>query len=79
MGDIAVDRDGREHQLLGFTPLGSRLRPPGAQVELFRRRRLVEALLQTTASLVLVSAPAGAGKSTALAQWTREDPRPTVR
>jgi LuxR family maltose regulon positive regulatory protein len=78
MGDTAVDRDGREHQLLGFTPLGSRLRPPGAQVELFRRRRLVEALLQTTASLVLVSAPAGAGKSTALAQWTREDPRPTA-
>jgi LuxR family maltose regulon positive regulatory protein len=78
MGDAAVDRDQREHQLLGFAPLGSRLRPPRAQVELFRRRTLVEELLQTTASLVLVSAPAGAGKSTALAQWTREDPRPTA-
>jgi len=79
MGDTAVDRDGREHQLLGFTPLGSRPRPPGAQVELFRRNALVETLQQTTASLVLVSAPAGAGKSTALAQRMREDPRPTVR
>ena len=78
MGDAPVDRDQREHQVLGFAPLGSRLRPPRAQVELFRRRALVEALLQTTASLVLVSAPAGAGKSTALAQWTREDRRPTA-
>ena len=73
-----VDRGGREDKPLGFMPLGSRLRPPRAQVELFRRSRLVEALRRTTASLVLVSAPAGAGKSTVLAQWTREDPRPTA-
>jgi ATP/maltotriose-dependent transcriptional regulator MalT len=79
MGGAATGWDEREHQLLGFEPLGSRLRPPGAQVELFRRRTLVETLLKTTSSLVLVSAPAGAGKSTVLAQWTREDPRPTVR
>ncbi len=78
MGDTALERDGREHRPVGFAPLGSRLRPPGAQVELFRRRRLVEAFLQTTASLVLVSAPAGAGKSTVLAQWAREDLRPTA-
>jgi LuxR family maltose regulon positive regulatory protein len=77
MGDSAVDWDEREHQLLGFEPLGSRLRPPRAQVKLVRRSTLVETLLKTTAALVLVSAPAGAGKSTALAQWAREDPRPT--
>ena len=78
MGDAAAGWIRREPRPRGFEPLRSRLRPPGAQVELIRRDALVEALLKTTASLVLVSAPAGAGKSTALAQWTREDPRPTA-
>ena len=78
MGDAAARGIEGEQRLLGFAPLGSRLRPPRAQVELVRRAALVDALLKTTASLVLVSAPAGAGKSTALAQWTREDPRPTA-
>jgi len=79
MGGAATGWDEREHQLLGFEPLGSRLRPPRAQVELVRRNALVETLQQTTASLVLVSALAGAGKRTVLAQWTREDLRPTAR
>jgi ATP/maltotriose-dependent transcriptional regulator MalT len=79
MGGAATGWDEREHQLLGFTPLGSRLRPPRAQVELVRRSTLVETLLKTTSSLVLVSALTGAGRSTALAQRMREDPRPTAR
>lgn len=78
MGNAAAGRDELEQRVLGFEPLGSRLRPPGIQVQLIRRGTLVDALLKTTASLVLVSAPAGAGKSTVLAQWACEERRPTA-
>jgi LuxR family transcriptional regulator, maltose regulon positive regulatory protein len=41
-----------------------------------RRAELVGRLLRSAAPLVLASAPAGYGKTTLLAQWAREDPRP---
>src|SRR5262245_54472129 len=40
------------------------------------RPRLVKKLEQTTASLVLLDAPFGYGKSVLLAQWSAHDPRP---
>ena len=42
------------------------------------RKALVDRLLASKARLVLAAAPAGAGKSTSLAQWLRADPRPSA-
>jgi LuxR family transcriptional regulator, maltose regulon positive regulatory protein len=52
-----------------FQPRASKLRPARAHLALVERTRLVGALLKSPASLVVVSAPAGYGKSTLLAQW----------
>ena len=47
--------------------------------ELVRRPRLVERLADTARPpLALVAAPAGYGKSTLLAEWARQDPRPVA-
>jgi ATP/maltotriose-dependent transcriptional regulator MalT len=54
---------------LGFRPLASRLRPPSSQLTLVRRDELLSALLQDPQAIVLLSAPAGCGKSMVLAQW----------
>jgi LuxR family transcriptional regulator, maltose regulon positive regulatory protein len=70
--------DELEQQVLGVRPLGSRLRPPLAQVPLVHREMLVASLLQERRPLVVLTAPAGYGKSTALAQWLAQDPRPSA-
>jgi LuxR family maltose regulon positive regulatory protein len=57
-------------------PLASRLRPPRAHVGLVVRETLIERLRETRAPLILVSAPAGYGKTTLLAQWAERDGRP---
>jgi LuxR family maltose regulon positive regulatory protein len=43
---------------------------------LVERRRLLDKLDQSSASLVLLNAPTGYGKSVLLAQWAARDPRP---
>ncbi len=74
----AVDVEpGLEGRALGFTPLGSRLRPPQALGKLVAREALVASLLADPRALVVVSAPAGYGKTTALAQWLEADLRPS--
>ena len=67
-----------------FRPLQSKLQPPRSQCELVERRTLVGGLTHDAAPLILVSAPAGAGKTTALVQlaavsdlpvaWVQLDP-----
>jgi len=59
-----------------FRPRASKLRPARTQLELVERTALVAALLTSPASLVVVSAPAGYGKSTLLAQWADVVPIP---
>ena len=61
----------------GLQPRASKLRPARAQLELVQRTALVGALLRSPASLVVVSAPAGYGKSTLLAQWAEAAPEPS--
>ncbi len=56
----------------------SRLRPPQPLLELLRRDRLLEQLSAATASLIVVSAPGGSGKTVALSQWVQSDPRPVA-
>jgi LuxR family transcriptional regulator, maltose regulon positive regulatory protein len=56
-------------------PLPSRLRPPRPHVELVVREALVERLRHTSAPLIVVSAPAGYGKTTLLSQWVEQDER----
>ena len=53
-------------------PLESRLRPPRPSLALVRRDALLASLAASTAPLTLVSAPAGAGKTTVLLQWFDE-------
>ena len=59
-----------------FQPRASKLRPARSHLELVERTALVGALLRSPASLVVVSAPAGYGKSTLLAQWADAAPVP---
>lgn len=63
----------------GASPPGlllSKLRPPRPRVPLVERRALVELLGSRDEPLVVVSAPAGSGKSLLLAQWARAVARP---
>jgi len=60
------------------TALPAKLRPPGARVRSVERRALLEELAAAPEPLVLMCAPAGAGKTTALRQWTESDGRPTA-
>ena len=62
---------------LTFEPLESKLHPPRPRVELVTREALLAKLLASRASLVLVSAPAGTGKTTVLSQWIAESGRPS--
>jgi len=57
-------------------PRASKLRPARTRLALVQRTTLLAALLRSPASLVVVSAPAGYGKSTLLAQWTDAVPIP---
>ena len=56
--------------------LPAKLRPPQARVRLVERRALLSALGETVAPLVVLCAPAGAGKTTVLRQWAESDTRP---
>lgn len=60
----------------GFQPLPSTLHPPRTALELVVRHGLIATLSGSAAPLVLVSAPAGSGKTTVLLQWTDWEPRP---
>ena len=62
----------------GFQCLPSKLRPPRPHVELVAREALVATLLKSTEPLVLVSAPAGSGKTVTLTQWLRAERRPAI-
>ena len=57
-------------------PLPAKLRPPQARIRFVERRVLLDALRNATAPLVVLRAPAGAGKTTVLRQWAAADPRP---
>ena len=57
-------------------PLPAKLRPPQARTRFVERRALLDALRNATAPLVVLRAPAGAGKTTVLRQWAAADPRP---
>jgi len=67
--------EGITHQS-GPQLLPSRLRPPQPLFELVRRDGLLGQLAATSAPLVVVDAPAGSGKTIALAQWAQSDQRP---
>ena len=54
----------------------SRLRPPRPQLETVWRRRLLQELSASSASIVTVTTPGGFGKTIALSQWAESDPRP---
>jgi len=58
--------------------LPAKLRPPTARVRSVERRALLETLAAAPEPLVLMCAPAGTGKTTALRQWTAADGRPTA-
>jgi len=58
--------------------LPSKLRPPRPHVELVTRDALVATLLKSTEPLVLVSAPAGSGKTVSLTQWLHVETRPAI-
>lgn len=55
-----------------------KLRPPRVHLPLVPRRGLVDALAASAEPLILVCAPAGAGKTVALVQWAEADQRPTA-
>ena len=54
----------------------SKLRPPRPHIQLVARETLVEKLLRSSEPLVVVSAPAGSGKTVLLTQWLRAESRP---
>jgi LuxR family maltose regulon positive regulatory protein len=68
-------RNGRSE--LPFAAVEAKIQRPVHREGLIARTRLVEALAATPEriSLVLVTAPAGYGKTTALSQWAAEDSR----
>ena len=55
--------------------LGSRIRPPLARAEAVSRRALIDEARASGARVVSVTAPAGYGKSTLLAEWAAAEPR----
>ena len=62
-----------------LTPhLPSKFTAPRPHLELVTRQRLVAKLLKSTEPLVLVSAPAGSGKTTSLMQWLAAESRPAM-
>jgi LuxR family maltose regulon positive regulatory protein len=62
----------------GFQAIGARLRPPRAHVPTVVRAGLLERLTSSQEPLILVSAPAGYGKTTVLRQWVECDERPAA-
>ena len=78
MGDPDVRWEELERQLAGFEPIASRLRPPRTRSSSSTATASSRRLIVTDASLVVVSAPAGAGKSIALGQWVEREARPAA-
>jgi len=68
--------DGLDRPTLIVHPRAAKLRPARAQLELVERTALIAGFLRSPTSLVVVSAPAGYGKSTLLAQWADSAPVP---
>src|SRR4029453_4809627 len=68
-------RDGRSE--LPFAAVEAKIQRPVQREGLIARTRLLEALAATPEriSLILVTAPAGYGKTTTLSQWAAEDCR----
>src|SRR3954454_14067118 len=62
---------------LPFEPIEAKIRRPVHRDGLIRRTRLLDTLAATPdhASLILLTAPAGYGKTSVLSQWAAEDPR----
>ena len=77
---VPGDRDDRRAKRAGaaLRCSPSKLRPPRPHVELVARASLVETLLRSGEPLVLLSAPAGSGKTVALTQWLHAETRPGV-
>jgi LuxR family maltose regulon positive regulatory protein len=61
-----------------FEPILSRTHPPRLCFDPVPRRVLVESLRRSREPLVLVSAPAGTGKTAVLLQWAESEQRPYV-
>ncbi len=71
----AAPRSGR--QAAGFEILQSKLEVPKLRDGLVNRSALVSRLRSpTSARVISITTPAGYGKTTLLAQWAAEDPRP---
>src|SRR3954468_6339565 len=62
---------------LPFEPIEAKIRRPVHRDGLIRRTRLLDTLaaIPDHASLILLTAPAGYGKTSVLSQWAAEDPR----
>src|SRR3954452_6427748 len=62
---------------LPFEPIEAKIQRPVHRDGLITRTRLLDALAAAPdrASLILLTAPAGYGKTTVLSQWAAEDPR----
>ena len=61
---------------LVFKPLVSNLQIPRSRLDVVPRSELIAALRRSTAPLIVVSAPAGSGKTMTLVQWIEADDRP---
>ena len=58
--------------------VAAKLRLPRLRTGELRRDRLIDALVGADVPVVVVRAPAGFGKTTALRQWVEVDPRPAA-
>ena len=56
----------------------ARISPPRLPQDTVIRRRIIEPLKRSTAQVVIVTAPAGYGKTTLVAQWAQMAGRPTA-
>ncbi len=75
-GTGAAEEGAQAHVSLGLQPLSIRLRAPHSLLEPVDRMAILGTLRASPASLVLLCAAAGCGKTTILARWAEEDPRP---
>jgi LuxR family maltose regulon positive regulatory protein len=75
-GEVSSPRLGRNGVI--FRPLLFKLRPPPVRVATVQRAGVVARLLSATEPIVLVSAPAGSGKSIVLSQWAALESRPVA-
>ena len=74
-----VQRERRSLRPAGFAPIEAKLRPSVRVDGLVFRSTLVDRLLDPPSTgVVLVTAPAGYGKTVLASQWAEDDPRPFV-